>query len=180
MPEKISLQRVVMEVAGGGGMRFEFPDLLGALTQLSKLTEEQMEAVGGNTQAVIQNTIAQSRGGAGSAASTIGRAASTFFGSGLGLSPVISAIGKLFGGGKPEPPPPLVKFSLPPPVQFEGVSLGGQAGMPVPTSGPAPTIQIQVQAMDSRSFLDHSQEIARAVREAMLNMHSINDVVNDL
>ena len=45
---------------------------------------------------------------------------------------------------------------------------------------PVSTVQIQVQAMDSRSFLDHSQEIARAVREAMLNMHSINDVVNDL
>jgi hypothetical protein len=34
--------------------------------------------------------------------------------------------------------------------------------------------------MDSRSFLDHSHDIASAVREAMLNMHSLNDVVNDL
>jgi predicted nucleotide-binding protein len=44
----------------------------------------------------------------------------------------------------------------------------------------APQITIQVQAMDSRSFLDHSGDIARAVREAMLNMHSLNDVINDL
>jgi hypothetical protein len=44
----------------------------------------------------------------------------------------------------------------------------------------APNITIQVQAMDSRSFLDHSAEIAQAVREAMLNMHSLNDVVNDI
>lgn len=41
-------------------------------------------------------------------------------------------------------------------------------------------ITIQVQAMDSRSFLDHSAEIAQAVREAMLNMHPLNDVVNDI
>jgi hypothetical protein len=34
--------------------------------------------------------------------------------------------------------------------------------------------------MDSRSFLDHSSEIAQAVRDAMLNLNSINDVVNDL
>jgi len=37
-----------------------------------------------------------------------------------------------------------------------------------------------VQAMDARSFLDHSSEIAAAVRTAMLNLNSINDVVNDL
>ncbi len=41
-------------------------------------------------------------------------------------------------------------------------------------------VTIQVQAMDSRSFLDHSAEIAQAVREAMLNMHALNDVVSDI
>ena len=41
-------------------------------------------------------------------------------------------------------------------------------------------VTVNVQAMDSRSFLDRSGDIAAAVREAMLNMHSINDVVNDL
>ena len=44
----------------------------------------------------------------------------------------------------------------------------------------APQVNIQVQAMDSQSFLDHKDDIARAVREAMLNMHSLNDVVNEL
>lgn len=44
----------------------------------------------------------------------------------------------------------------------------------------SPSITVNVHAMDSRSFLDHSSDIASAVREAMLNMHSINDVVNDL
>jgi hypothetical protein len=34
--------------------------------------------------------------------------------------------------------------------------------------------------MDSQSFLDHSDLIAQAVRQAMLNMNSVNDVVNDL
>ena len=44
----------------------------------------------------------------------------------------------------------------------------------------APTINIQVSAMDSRLFLDHSSQIAQAVREAMLNMHSLNDFVSEL
>jgi len=34
--------------------------------------------------------------------------------------------------------------------------------------------------MDSRSFMDHSSDIAQAVRDAMLNMHSINDVISNL
>ena len=44
----------------------------------------------------------------------------------------------------------------------------------------APQITVNVQAMDSQSFLDHSNEIAQAVRAAMLNSNSINDVVNNL
>jgi hypothetical protein len=34
--------------------------------------------------------------------------------------------------------------------------------------------------MDAQSFLDNSEQIARAVRGAMLNLGSINDVVNEL
>jgi len=39
---------------------------------------------------------------------------------------------------------------------------------------------VNVQAMDARSFLDRSNDIALAVRDAMLNLNAINDVVNDL
>jgi hypothetical protein len=48
------------------------------------------------------------------------------------------------------------------------------------TGAAAPQITVSVQAMDSQSFLDHSSDIAQAVRSAMLNMSSINDVVNEL
>ncbi len=47
-------------------------------------------------------------------------------------------------------------------------------------SGAAPQITVNVQAMDARSFMDRSNDIALAVRDAMLNLNSINDVVNDL
>jgi hypothetical protein len=46
--------------------------------------------------------------------------------------------------------------------------------------GAAPQITVNVQAMDARSFMDRSNDIAMAVRDAMLNLNSINDVVNDL
>jgi hypothetical protein len=48
------------------------------------------------------------------------------------------------------------------------------------SGGSAPQITVNVQAMDARSFLDRSSDIAAAVRDAMLNLSSINDVVNDL
>jgi hypothetical protein len=52
---------------------------------------------------------------------------------------------------------------------------GGSTG-----GSPAHQITVNVQAMDARSFLDHSNDIAQAVRQAMLNLSSINDVVNEL
>ncbi len=39
---------------------------------------------------------------------------------------------------------------------------------------------MNVNAMDARSFLDRSSDIAAAVREAMLNLNPVNDVVSDL
>ena len=44
----------------------------------------------------------------------------------------------------------------------------------------AQQITVNIQAMDARSFLDRSSDIAAAVRDAMLNLNSINDVVSDL
>jgi hypothetical protein len=59
-----------------------------------------------------------------------------------------------------------------------GNGAGGSGSSP--GTSPAPQITVNVQAMDARSFLDRSSDIAAAVRDAMLNLNSINDVVNDL
>ena len=45
-------------------------------------------------------------------------------------------------------------------------------------SAPA-QITVQVQAMDSQSFLDHSADIAMAVRQAMLESSVLNDVIRE-
>jgi hypothetical protein len=68
-------------------------------------------------------------------------------------------------------------------AQASGMAAPGSSGSGVPSGpsgAPAPQITVNVQAMDSQSFLDHRSEIAQAVRDAMLNSNSINDVVNDL
>ena len=114
------------------------------------------------------------------------------------------------GGGSTPTPPALIKYTPPPSVNFEGSITRSEAEAPLLRSAPlaaadyagsagrsdaaapsepgsgagtraiAPQITIQVQAMDSRSFMDHSDQIALAVRQAMLNSHSLNDVVSDL
>jgi hypothetical protein len=57
---------------------------------------------------------------------------------------------------------------------------GAVAPAPAAASPAAPQITVNVQAMDARSFLDRSSDIAAAVRDAMLSLNPINDVVNDL
>jgi len=43
-----------------------------------------------------------------------------------------------------------------------------------------PQMTLNIQAMDAQSIMDRSSDIAQAVRSAMLNMSSINDVISDL
>jgi hypothetical protein len=160
------------------------------LQQWRATAQAQANAVGLNTSALQQNTAAQ---GKGSTAGGILSTASSFLGGGLGALPLISGLLGLFGGGHSKAQPALPKYLAPPSLSIQNsVDAGGTAGPAVydqfgmprnASSGTAPSqpsVTVNVQAMDSRSFMDHSFQIAQAVREAMLNLHPINDVVNEL
>lgn len=167
-------------------------DQLTQLTQginyLTPASQAQAEALLANTQALGENTEAH---GSSSTLSTVSSIASTVTGGALSLSPILTGIMSLFGGGGSSSPPPLTPFYLPPTINFQAASAPGSASqLPGADFGQtgdsramtqaAPQITVQVQAMDSQSFMDHSQDIAQAVQNAMLNMHSINDVISDL
>jgi hypothetical protein len=135
-----------------------------------------------------------------STASEVLSVAKTVMESGLGLIPLVTGLIGLFsGGGDSSTPPPLVKYAMPEKVHFQAADTANGIGnmdydqfgsarpwvaAPASAAPPplpaAPQITVNVQAMDSRSFLDHSGEIAQAVRDAMLNLSSINDVVSNL
>lgn len=177
---------------GSGAGRILGPGLLAQLPSLA-------DAVSPSTE----KTAATSSPGA-----SIAKAALGTVGGGLTLLPIVSGLLKLFGvGGKKEEPPPLEKFTLPPSIQAEaGLSASGetflidrgvgdqirqlpatvrssQAGggnAAAVAGGTGASITVNVQAMDSQSFLDRREDIARAVREAMLQSHSLNDVVSEL
>jgi hypothetical protein len=172
-------------VSGNNGLTEEIARLADQLQQLQTSSQTATESTQGSTR------IASG----GSSAGSIGSTLLDVFGTGLGLSPLISGIVSLFsGGGDSTTPAPLTRFMLPPSIQVNGgIREGGgaafavdnpQGGLPraVPTAAQASAaaqITVQVQAMDSQSFLDHSADIAMAVRQAMLESSVLNDVVRE-
>lgn len=166
-----------------------------------------MAATTSGGQNVEGGAVTQSSGsGAGSTAETV---ATSVLASGFGIVPLIGGLLGLFGGGAPNTPPP-VRYQMPAPISFTSADTGSgltamdydQMGLPrlydstggnessatgtqsngsAPvSSGATPQVTVNVQAMDAQSFMDNSGQIAAAVRSAMLNMSSLNDVVNDL
>ena len=185
----------------GVGVSSDNGDLTSALSQagqqiaqLQSAYQQQANLIAENTQALQSNSSSKS----GSPGSVLGGVASSLFGGALGfLSPIISGIASLFG--ESSAPQALPIYTPPPPVSISSVvqatplpsqaassssSSAQTAGAASSAGGSqgnyAPQITVNVSAMDSQSFLDRSNDIASAVREAMLNMHPINNVVAEL
>jgi hypothetical protein len=157
------------------------------------LLEAQFRQQTASLQKNLQSIQGNSSAGGGS--SVVEDAASHFGGGfgGLGLlSPVVSGLLSLFGGGGSKSgPDPLPVYTPPPGIQISDTLRDAPAPQmtnPAPqvtnaatqATGAAPQITVHVNAMDSQSFMDRSTDIANAVREAMLNLHPINDVVANL
>ena len=182
--------------SGNSALTTQLTTITQQLQQLQTINQTQIQTLEANTTAVGQNTSTKGSGG-GSTASSVGSDLESALGFGLGLSPLISGLVSLFGGGGSSQPAPLVPFIAPPSVSATaGISSStsgafavdtADGGLPrgVPSTGstasaaPAQTTQItvQVNALDSQSFLDHSDDIAQAVRQAMLTSTTLNDVI---
>jgi hypothetical protein len=187
----INFQGVVNSVIGASDFSQALIAGLSDALQIEQLRitgQAQTEALLANTAALLKNTSARGSSSTGTTAGGVAESVLGGLGGGL-LSPLISGLIGLFGGGKGEMPTPLAVYTPPVAVNYEaGFSRTAGSAGPAPYAASAgsagaasaPQITVQVQAMDSRSFLDHREEIAQAVREAMLNSHALNDVVNDL
>lgn len=153
---------------------------------LAAVQQSQVSATQDNTQALGQNTT--TKGSGGSIGGTVGGIASSVLGS--GLSPIISGLLSLFDGSSTQNLIAPTPFSLPPSVDYQAglTSTGqvapvdsGQGGQVRTQSTNTPTqVTVQVNAIDSQSFLDHSDDIANAVKAALLNSHSLSDVIGGL
>lgn len=184
-------QVVAGSYAGGGSGTGSMQQLAQQLQQLESAAASETETVEANTQAINQNTTQLGQGGRSqSVAGEVGSSIEGVLGS--GLSPLLTGIEGLFGGhgGASVPTtflmPPAVPLNAginePAPTQPFALDYAA-GGMPRPAtagSGGTAQVTVQVQAMDSRSFLDHSDDIAQAVRQAMLQSNVLNDVIREV
>ena len=175
------------------------------IAELVRIAQQQVETTRANTLAIESTARAGQAAGLGA---DVAKSAGSYLLKGLTLGPLIGGIAKLFDGGNNKSTEPgLESFALPEPIRAEaGLSSSGALYSIARGSGDQPrviapmltaeeprgqamanggsgaiqNITVNISAMDSKSFMDRSDDIARAVREAMLNSHSLNDVVNDL
>jgi hypothetical protein len=189
---EVSQQQTVQLAAAG-------ESLADLVLQADQVRQDLAQQTAGASATSRRSTTA-SQGTQGSEDGSVLDSVLGVFKSGLGFSPLVKGIFSLFGGGDDTAAPqPLVKYALPPSVGFQAAEVGGQVvsadydqtggargyrtAQAVAVGGggqQAAQITVNVSAMDARSFMDRSGEIAAAVREAMLNLNSINDVVSEL
>jgi hypothetical protein len=110
----------------------------------------------------------------------------------LFLGPIWKGLFSLFGGGGGEQEAvPLTKFNFPGQTRTDLASSlrpDGQSsslrtdafGLTQAAPVSQPSIQISIQALDARSILDRSDDIASALKQAMLSNHEINDNLNEI
>jgi hypothetical protein len=129
---------------------------------------------------------------------------------GLGIVPLGLELASLFGGGSSTPPPltryampDSVGFTGStddsgantdadfgqtgqprsygaPAAQVAGSAAPAQSAPSSGGSSQGQAVQITVQAMDSQSFMDRSDDIASAVNKAILALHPIADTISNL
>lgn len=165
-------------------------DLSALAMEVSRLVEATSVAAANNVAPAKVSTSVSSAQDS-STGETILRTAAMM----TGVGPIVTGLMKLFRSGDPEPVPALERFQAAPSVSVEaGLSasreygairyaqggLPDTAGVSQPSATQTQTIQVNIQAFDSQSFLDRQDDIARAVREAMLHSNSLNDVVLEL
>jgi hypothetical protein len=186
-------------VSSGGSQASQSQQLAQQMQQLMSLAQAETETAQANAQGTNQVATASPQGpGGGSIASEAGIAIESTLGLGLGsLSPAITGILGLFGGGWGGGASVPSPFLMPPSVNVNaGISeaaptqpfavdyaAGGTprgAASSSSSSGSSGQITVQIQAMDSQSFLDHSDDIAQAVRQAMLQSSVLNDVIREV
>lgn len=162
-----------------------------------------ISSLGVNPERPVRNTVEpKNEERSGDSGQSIGRSILGAIQMATGLGSIATGLMALFGGRRtadqiPEPvlynaPESIsVEAALGADRKFDEVSYGA-TGLPRASTNTdpglsrsnerslSPVINVNVSAMDSRSFLDRSDDIARAVREAMLHSHSLNDVVSEL
>lgn len=164
---------------------------LSSLASADKTASGREETGASSLSAIVSPAISSSSA-SGETAAGRSKTLSSAAGSLANLNPILAGLMKLFGGGSGEQVQTLTKIERPAALRYQGV-VSERAGwgiteMDYAADGrprmaeravQAPVV-VQVQAMDSRSFLDHRDEIASAVKQALLESHGLGDVMREV
>ncbi len=154
--------------------------------------EALAEAIAGLNASQSSSAVASasSRQASSQGAQTTGSTVANAILDGMGVSPLLRGLFSLFGGGGDEQAAPALPKYLAPASVSVDAGLRGDSASPVAVDygqggdvravSAAPQVVVNVSAMDTQSFLDRSDDIARAVRRALLESHSLNDVIAEL
>lgn len=189
-PENLAGLLRASGLSGGDSLNTHLTSLADQLQQQQTINDALMQ----QTLAAMTQPASGGSGGDSGVASILGTIGSTLggvLGGGLGLAPLVSGLTGLLGGGDASAPAALPTYMAPLPIHANaGFHEGGGGAFGVDTAqgeapramtnSHAPQITVQVQAMDSQSFLDHSGDIALAVRQAMLQSNVLNDVIREV
>jgi len=170
--------------------------------QFQGFSDGSGKTVAGATAAQALRIIAKGAAPPNSTVNPVSNILSKIPGVSLAISPIISGIIGLFSGHS-KAPPALTPFVLPTSVRLDaaigpkdqflptslgtnglpklnGVASANQPNVPGAQQITGQQINGAAPAMDSRFFLDHSDQIAQAVKDAMLHSSSLNDVITEL
>lgn len=160
------------------------------LVEVKNLTTNGFGAVENQINQVQQNLVENQLNNAANVSAKTGGLASGLVGS-LFLSPLWKGLASLFGGGDGGNPVKLTPFQSSSPAAIDQPASVGRISSPASTNSLAANpelgssrgvnnVNITIQALDARSIADRSEDIAAAVRMAILSGSNINESVNEL
>ncbi|WP_321474481.1 hypothetical protein [uncultured Paludibaculum sp.] len=103
------------------------------------------------------------------------------------VNPLVGGLMSLFGGGSDETPAALVPFVMPAKQKYDVAFSENGGGLMMPLDrgedgrvrSAEANVVVQVEAMDSRSFVDRAPEIAQAVKRALLESQGLSGVMQE-
>ncbi|MBN9658669.1 MAG: hypothetical protein J0H49_10865 [Acidobacteria bacterium] len=103
------------------------------------------------------------------------------------VNPLVGGLMSLFGGASEETPVPLAPFSMPAKQKYDVAFSESGGGLMMPLDrgedgqvrSLGTNVVVQVEALDSRSFVDRAPEIAQAVKRALLESHGLSGVMQE-
>lgn len=172
--------------ASTGSARTAKPSRSSDLTNVSNSAKSTPNPIRFGT-APSQRTTASSSGSEWSnlLKQTVSGGITSILGGGMGIGSLVSSIGSLFGGGGGKTaPPPVVAFQLPNSQEHtlylnsEGTTAASNAGRT--GSGIYGNTQMGASGIGGQMLQYQSSQIAQAVKTALLNSSSLNDVIAEI